>query len=331
MARQSVWSNPEVQKLLAEFVPAADEVWGLQHRKDPESQLFNKIAEQGHYAGRTTPTDTRQGTYATAPSGVLLASINSNSAQAMADMLRRALTKWNSMPESERFLAEQLPPDTGKGRPESYFPADGLVLRETVRDLPREQTASDWRSKAWNKDFAWFKKEEARSFVPSVLKAGESQSVPRAVLIRLARFNMIDTVRGQSFNYPENAIQKIELTSTVQRVNGSKVDVGFEGLAKAEQQGNWPVAGYRDMNKPTSQKRGYDLEISGVGTWDTVKEKFVKFELVAAGTRFGATQYNGRHDDPGPAPIGFLYQLASDAPHDKVPPSEFWGYGWQRR
>lgn len=329
MARQSVWSNPEVQKLLAEFVPAADEVWGLQHRKDPESQLFNKIAEQGHYAGRTTPTDTRQGTYAAAPSGVLLASINSNSAQAMADMLRRALNKWNSMPESERYLAEQLPPETGKGRPEARYPKDGLVLRETVRDLPREQTSGDWRARAWNKDYAWFKKDEARSFLPSLLKAGESNSVPRPILMRLARFNMIDTVRGQSFNYPENAIQKVELVSTIEKVAGTNVEVRFVGVAKAEQEGTWPIAGYQDMNKPTQQKRGYDFELAGVATWDTAKDRFVKFELVAAGKRWGATQYNGRSDDPGPAPIGYLYQIASDAPHDKVPPSEFWSYGWR--
>ena len=330
MARQSVWSNLEVQKLLTEFVPVADEVWGLQHRKDPESQLFNKIAEQGHYAGRTVPTDTRQGTYAAAPSGVLLASINSNSPQAMADMLRRALNKWNSLSESERYLAEQLPPETGRGRPEARYPSDGLVLRETVRDLPRElTTAADWRARAWNKDYAWFKKDEARSFLPSALKTGESQSVPRALIVRLARFNMIDTVRGQSPNYPESAIQKVELSTTVEKVEGSKVRVTFSGAAKAEQQGNWAIAGYRDMNNPSSQKRGYDLQLAGVATWDTSKEKFLKFELVAAGTRWGATQYNGRHDDPGPAPIGYLYELASDAPHDKVPPSEFWGYGWR--
>lgn len=247
----------------------------------------------------------------------------------MADMLRRALNKWNSLPESERYLATQLPPETGRGRHEAQYPADGLVLRETVRDLPRDFPVNDWRARAWNKDYAWFKKEEARSLLPLVLKAGETQSVPRALMLRLARFNMIDTVRGQSSNYPENAIQKAELSTTVERVSGSKVEVRFEGAAKAEQTGNWPIAGYQDMNRPTSQKRGYDLKLGGVATWDKAKEKFVRFELVAVGTRWGATQYNGRHDDLGPAPIGYLYELASDAPHDKVPPSEFWGYGWR--
>ena len=56
------------------FVPAADEVWHLQNRKDAECRLFQAIAEQGHYAGRSRPSTTRQGIYACTPSGRFLAS-----------------------------------------------------------------------------------------------------------------------------------------------------------------------------------------------------------------------------------------------------------------
>ena len=56
IARQSVWTDPEVKELTAKFIPAADEVGRLQSGKDAECRLFRKIAEQGHYAGRTQPS-----------------------------------------------------------------------------------------------------------------------------------------------------------------------------------------------------------------------------------------------------------------------------------
>lgn len=291
--------------------------------------LFQKIAEQGHYAGRTTPSDTRQGTYATAPSGVLLASMNSNDPKAMAQMLQRALAKWKSLPDGQKWLEGDVAPDAPKGRPERFYPADGLVLRETVRDLPREFASDDWRTQAWNKDYVWFKKGEARSMLPDSIEPGREGSVPRHLLMRIGRFNLVDTVRGQSFSFPESAIKSAELKATIGKVEKGVAKVRLSGAMSAEQVGKWPIAGYRDMNDPSDQKRGYDLRLSGEAAWDLAKERFVKFELVAAGTRWGATQYNGRFDDLGPAPIGYLFQLASDAPHDKVPPSEFGNYGWR--
>ena len=76
-ARQSVWSDPKVKELMASFVAVADEVGRLQRGTDAESKLFQGFCEQGHYGGRTQPTNTRQGIYAIAPSGRFLASINS--------------------------------------------------------------------------------------------------------------------------------------------------------------------------------------------------------------------------------------------------------------
>ena len=92
-----------MQALLKSFVASADEVNRLQSGKDPECRLAQKVFEQGHYAGRTQPTNTRQGIYATTPSGVMLASINANDPKAIAGMLQRALDKWSTLSEAERM------------------------------------------------------------------------------------------------------------------------------------------------------------------------------------------------------------------------------------
>jgi hypothetical protein len=116
IARRSVWSDPEVVELARAFVPVTDEVHRLQTGSDPECRLFQTIAEQGHYAGQTYPSITRQGTYAAAPSGVLLASINSNDAKAMAGMLRRALERWDVLSREERLLPNDLAGETAQIR-----------------------------------------------------------------------------------------------------------------------------------------------------------------------------------------------------------------------
>src|SRR5579862_3315688 len=160
MARQSVWSDPKVLELAGKFVPAADEVYRMQNLQtgtDPECRLFQKFAELGHYGGR--PGTTRQGTYVATPSGLLLASINSNDPRRIEDMLRRALAKWQTLTRAERLL----PNDPNKQwaaikRPERFYPEDGLVLYVTSRDLPREASKpqpakGDWRANAWNLDY----------------------------------------------------------------------------------------------------------------------------------------------------------------------------------
>ena len=51
------------------------------------------------------------------------------------------------------------------------------------------------------------------------------------------------------------------------------------------------------------------------------------FELVAAGERWGGSQYNARGDDLAPTPIGFVLRRAVGT--TRVEPASFWEYGWR--
>ena len=332
MGRRSIFSDPEVVELAKRFIPAADEVGFLQRKtsKGPESEWFRGVAEQGHYGGRTVPTDTRQGIYAAAPSGVLLASINHNDPRRVAAMLTKALAAWDSMPQAKRLPAsalEKAPP--GRPRWEALYPADGLVLRVHTRDVGRKSDAvDDWRAKAWNLDFAWFRREEALALLPVDAKPGARIEVPSAITRRLVRLNLVDDVRGQTPAFADRAIEKAMLSSEVVRVDGNRVDLRLVGEARVVAKGTWPVGGFRDMDSPKPQERGFDGQLLGRATFDRKTGRFVAFELVALGSRWGATQYNGRTDDLGPAPMGVAFSLAGDAPADRVAPASMWEYGW---
>lgn len=317
-----------MQELAKEFVPCADEVWNLQHVKGPEGELFRKVAEQGHYGGRTKPTDTRQGIYACSPSGELLASINSTSTEAMTKMLEKALAKWKEMPDEKKWLAPA--PEAGaKGleRWERLFPADGLALRMFSRDLPREKEMDPAWATAWNTDTCWFRKAEARRLMPAEIAEGALHEIPRDLVLRLACSTLLDNVRGQTIPFRAEEIAEATLAVEVDSVKDGVARVRFAGHTKASAVGKWRVNGF----DPTvaEQKRGYDAELLGRGVWDVAKERFVEFELVAAGTRWGGTQYNGRPNDLGENPMGHVLRLAADSPSDRVAPAHIYGYGWK--
>ncbi len=319
-----------MKALAANFVPAADEVWRLQHGKDAECKLFQGFMEKGHYGGRVQPTDTRQGTYCCTPSGQFLASCNTNDPKQMAGMLRTALSKWKEMTQAVRLSSEVEKPSEIQ-RPETKYPKDGLVLQVIVRDLPREdgKCPDDWRKDAWNQDYAWFTRREAAQLLPATLEVGAKGTTPAALISRLARAHLIDTVRGQSSAYQNGAIESAWLETRIDKIAGDRVSLTLFGASQSNEKGSWSVNGFADMNDPSANTRGIDCKLLGSATYDRSKGKFVQFELVAAGQRHGATQYNGRADDPGPAPIGFVFRIAPDLPQNHVAPTNFWVYNWQ--
>jgi hypothetical protein len=314
-ARRSVWSNDEVAKLLKDFVPCADEVWRLQNSKDPDATFFMSWCDEGGQLNGDDDSATRQGTYICTPSGEFLGSANSNDSGRILQLMRDALAKYKKMEKKER-LRDDDPKEIAKQikRSESMYPADGLVLRCHSRDLPREKpvAAEEWAQKALNVDYCWFKKEEGLKFMPKEPVKKLEFDVPKDLVTRMARFNMVDNVRGQTDNYNAGAVKTAELKGTVKDIKKGIVYITFAGSVKLEQ-----------------DTRGMDLKLLGEAEWDMKKNWWTKFEIVCAGERKGRSRYNFRERDEGPAPIGFVFVLAGDSPTDKVAPAFFWEYGWR--
>ena len=316
-------------KLAQEFIPAADNVSRLQSGNAPDCLHFQKVGEQGHYGGRTRPSATRQGTYAAAPSGLLLASLNSNNPDRVLQMMESALDKWKSLAREQRLLPD-APAAVEKISWQALYPASGLVLSVTNRDLPRESPSSnDSKGKSWNRDYAWFTREEAAALVPEEARIGASRAIAQDLVNRLYRLHLVDSVRGETQPFPVNGIEKATLASRVTEVKGDTVKLHLEGETRLTNEGVWSIAGFRDMQSPSPQKRGYDAKLLGRATFDRAKQRFTDFEMLAVGMRWGATQYNGRANDRDPAPMAVAFTLAGSAPAERVPPAFLGAYGWK--
>ena len=153
--------------------------------------------------------------------------------------------------------------------------------------------------------------------------------VPRPLVERLARLHLLDNVRGQTSPFPAQAVEDATMTSRVTAVDGDVVSLRLEGRTRAVQKGNWSIRGYRDMNRPGAQERGLEMRLLGSARLDRKQNRFVGFEVVAVGTRWGGTPYNGRGNDLAPAPFGAVLSLAGESRAERVAPEHFRGYGWR--
>jgi hypothetical protein len=319
--RAQAFSDPAVIRLATEeFIAVAENSSALERQQDTKGEFFRQVANQGHYGGRTYPTSTRQGSYAFTADGDFLASVNTRDPAGMAAMLRTALERWqaleapatNGHPGSFGHLPEVDPVDVG-------YPVGGLVLEAVARDLPRtvDTRPYDWRKIAWNFDYAWFTRDEARALVPEPRAVGSRRAAPWAVIRRLGRFHLRDFVRGEPFAWPEEAIREGELTAEIVAIAGDMIELVLRGHIRLEHEARWvrPEDG-EERHYPS----GFDATLYGEATWDEARGVFVAFELVAAGPRWGANQYNNRDDDLGPEPLGIAFGLAGTSPREHTPP-----------
>ncbi|MHC5005216.1 MAG: hypothetical protein ACYTJ0_19095 [Planctomycetota bacterium] len=315
-------------------MPAADEVWRLHHGEGPECDLFRVIAERGHYAGRTVPSDTRQGIYATTPGGALLASVNSRSAREVRALLATALERWEALPEADRYLDDAALDDRPlRGRWERLAPRDGMILRVTSRDLPRPESdrppgrrRGGWKRRAWNQDYAWFRRDELRHLLPADRRPDAATAAPASLATRLVRLHLVDNVRGQTVPFRESEVQEASLATRVVERRDDVLVLAIEGRARAVAPGRPAAADGNDRWNPERQERGVDLQLLGRAEYDLARERFVLFDLVALGTRWGGTKFNARERDLAPAGIGFAFTLDDGEP--PVAPAFVWEYRW---
>lgn len=322
------------------LIPTADRIErpgkSLEDGTNLESRLVQKIKKQCNNLA------TYQGIFVATPSGLLLAGSHEDihDVRKVEKLLRKGLDKWETLSPAERLMSKETfakaVTELEEVEGQSRFPDGGLVLEVICRDLPRTPKPSTSRSKnAYNQDYAWFRKAEARAFLPGQPVKGARLKVPRDLVERLARFHYVDLVRGHTAAFPAKAVERADLTVEVIDVRGNLVSLGFRGRTRTSEvhdgvhvEGKWNA---KAAGIPEPQTRGVDAKLEGQAVYDLKAERFLSFELLAVCERWGGNAYNGRLDerDFGPAPLGIVLRLAGNTAADRVPPMYFRSYGWK--
>lgn len=313
--RASVFSDPRVIATLRDrFVPVTDNCSYTQRQQDAKGEFFRHVAEQGHYGGRTKPTVTRQGLYACTADGDLLASVNTTDADRLLATLDDALTAWDA-----REVGDEAAPGgyAVDARYDRSFPEGGLILRGTMRDLPR---ADDPDAPTWqhNFDYMWLTAAEADALVPRDPDVGQEFDAPRSVVTRLARFHLVDQVRGEAPPWRAEDVEAARVSLRVEEVEGARVTMSVTGHVKVGRGPTGEVNPYSDFK--VDMERGVDVELVGTVDVDADSRAVTGLRIVATGVRWGATTYNVRSKDLGPAPIGFAFELIPAIPENRTPP-----------
>ena len=160
--------------LAKQFVPTTDEVWRLQGAHDNDANIFQEMANKGHYS---RVGGSRQGIYVCTPKGDLLSSINSLDADVVLNTVKAGLEKWHELPLTERSLPENYLLNATH-RWENSYPEDGLVLTSYNIDLFADPPMDEERSDRWNIDHVWSNKEESRQWLPNHPKVGDIYDLP---------------------------------------------------------------------------------------------------------------------------------------------------------
>lgn len=316
--RESVFSNPAVIRAITEqFVPVADDVTKLQYADDEIGRFFRAVAVQGRMKGRSRPENSHQGIYAFVADGTHLASGNPLQAEKTLDLIREALARWSELRDGGATVAGPVLVGDGSG---CGYPVGGAVLRMAARDLPRPQGLPDAVARyatQWNFDHVWLRPEDVRAFVPEPAEVGSERAVPRDLVARIARFHLRDIVRGEPIVWGPGAVERVELTSCMTGIEDGRATLALRGAVVMREH-----VAFRDAHEPVDWAfdNVLDATITGEAVWNSDEGRFERFDLLVAGQREGAHRYNVRTADPGPAPIGFAFELAGDAPSDRTPP-----------
>lgn len=305
--RRSVFQDEGVRALARErFVCAADEVWRLQRGSEADCVFFQKAVNGGK---RITDRGTRQGTWVFAPDGTLLGRINTRKIEDVRALLEASLTAFAALPETARRLPEGVELTPGH-RWEDSCPADGLVLVRTARDLAPEGLAGA-RPSTWNRDFAWFSRAEIAEATRD-LGVGDRRAWP-LLARRLARFHLVDNVRGQTIPYADEEVERAHLVATVTARVGNALVLRLEGETLAVAGGPWLLGD--NLWKPTQEHpHGIETRLRGRAVLDSDAGRFTSFELVAVGRRFGVTDNNARWREPEASRLAFALTLAPPEP-----------------
>lgn len=181
-------------------------------------------------------------------------------------------------------------PDFTMGEPAA---PGGLKLETAVRDLPRGDDTRPGESQqhrdAYNMGWLTYTPDEAAHFVTT---RRDRQPLPHAVLEKMAKSNLKDTVRGQCFDWQKGALQDGALYTQLVGRDGDALTLRITGHASLSQPG-----------------RAYACRLHGRAVYHTKRKVFVSFELIAAGQRSGADQFNDRRNDQGPAPMGVAFVI----------------------
>jgi hypothetical protein len=266
--------------------------------------------------------------------------------------LRKALDRWEALPEAGRApgavaVGDAGPPDPRYALPRP--PAGGSILRSHGRvfmraaggalryvlgnDLwfdpegrqtgetgPRSGESGSIRQA--QPDHVWLTEAEAKSLMALDPRKGDRVPLPAALADRLLRFhlNPLRIYGRQGSDWLDRKdVRAGDLALTVEAVAAGSVRLRLDGVARF---GQAPPEDVAQGAFACLDRWGYDARVLGYVEYDSAARVLTRFDVVALGDFFGRLGLGpGAASRVGLQPMGFAFELIKgERPADRLPP-----------
>jgi hypothetical protein len=273
-----------IKRLRTEFVPVVGNTHEIQNGRNPVKDWFLPVATK--VKPDIAKGSTSQGKYIVAADGTAYGFNNNRSVERVLQLMDRSLAQFKATPPAKVDLPQTLL--DAKFAPEA--PEGSTIVRLFTRIQPAPR-GCDSANENVARDHLWILPEET-----AALAKGE---VPEAFKWRLARFALVDNVRGEPDHWRSQEILKAMLK--LKKLGAGKFALDGE-FAMQTQDG----------------KRGYECKLEGEVTFDKL-EKVSGFKAFSSGQAWGRSTYTP--DPPaGKFPLVIAFVLPKDEMAKTVAP-----------
>ncbi|MBI3725434.1 hypothetical protein HY251_16010 [bacterium] len=288
-------------------MPLAANTRELQHREktDELGRFFWKVADAGHW--KQQEGNTTQGLYAFSAAGDFYGSLNDRDVGELLALLEKARKAFAKAPPRKLELARPSGPSADVLPPER-----AAVVRVHARILPLPAGCAPI-NKGVGRDHLWVLEEEVAAIAKG-LSTGEACDLPKTLVARIARWHLLDDVRGEPDRWRAGEVRRAELRAT--RVTSK------EGLA-ARVSGAFSMlaaAGKKSEDGRALGERGYEGTIEGELAVSPSPARLATFRLLARGKAWGESTYTPS-PPAGKFPLSVAFVLLSSGKKgEKAPP-----------
>ena len=280
--RGIITENPEIADLLAtRYVPVAIDQHIHRRLDSAEGRLFDEVVKRA----RLAPGATVQGFYVFTSSGEVLAYRHTHDPAVVRQMLLSALENPPSPSSSSAWIDDFEDASFALKTPPGV-----VVLDVTSKVLDGYGDPESHRQKilqtSQGRDHCWILNDEVLSLSQRI--------VPDSLLIRMARFHLVDNTRGEPPMWRADQVRSAEAILRDGRLFGSVKIQTARG------------------------RRGYEASLFGVV--ETEGKVLTRFDVVAQGLAWGRGYFNGGAP-AGRYPLAVRFTMAEGVwPFDAVPP-----------
>lgn len=257
-----------------------------------------------------TQTCDPQGMYICGPDGTPYGFTNDHDPPDISKFMDRCLFDYQTRPPKRVVVSPEEKAAAWSVTP----PATAQVLQVLAR-IPNVPKGCSFLNEGIGRDFCWLYAEEAAALVKRAQAKPGGFALPETFARRIARFHLVDDVRGTPDMWAANEVRALSITARTLEQSAAQLLIHFEGKFSLSNGGS---------------KRGYTGALSGYLKVDPQTNQIARFRTFVDGKAWGVGTFTP-NSPPGRYRMVIAMVDTKDPAARFVPPEEVATYNRDTR